>query len=199
MNQKLKNRSKLSNDSYDIDENKSLNDIKFEKNKIKNNSTNFCLKLIKFLTVFILITIGFSYITTETFTFGHKIPNWRKYIPRKERVFTVEELSKYDGTNPDLPIYLAILGKVYDVTAGRQYYNAIDGSYGFFSGKDATRSYITGCFKTHLTHDLRGLTPGEIKNLNQWVDMYSKSDKYFYVGTVILPEIDPNSPIPAPC
>jgi dihydrofolate reductase len=41
-----------------------------------------------------------------------------------------------------------------------------DGSYGYFSGKDASRAYITGCFATHLTHDLRGLSDADIEVLN---------------------------------
>lgn len=30
------------------------------------------------------------------------------------------------------------------------------------AGKDAARAYATGCFQTHLTHDLRELTESEI-------------------------------------
>lgn len=29
--------------------------------------------------------------------------------------------------------------------------------YGFFSGKDASRAFITGCFDTDLTPDMRGI------------------------------------------
>ncbi len=32
------------------------------------------------------------------------------------KVFTEEELKRYDGSNPDNPIYIAYKGKVYDVT-----------------------------------------------------------------------------------
>lgn len=41
-----------------------------------------------------------------------------------------------------------------------------------------------GCFKTHLTHDLRGLSDAELKGLDQWTSMYADSEKYFYVGKV---------------
>jgi hypothetical protein len=40
------------------------------------------------------------------------------------------------------------------------------------------------------------LKEDQIKSLVHWQDFYHKSDKYFYVGRVIHPEIDPNSPIP---
>lgn len=31
------------------------------------------------------------------------------------------------------------------------------------AGKDAARAYTTGCFQTHLTHDIRGLNEKELK------------------------------------
>ena len=31
------------------------------------------------------------------------------------------------------------------------------------AGRDASRSFITGCFETHLTHDLRGLSAEQLK------------------------------------
>jgi hypothetical protein len=31
------------------------------------------------------------------------------------------------------------------------------------AGRDASRSFITGCFETHLTHDLRGLSPEQLQ------------------------------------
>lgn len=51
-------------------------------------------------------------------------------------------------------LQIAILGDVYDVTEGRRIYGP-GGYYSFFSGRDASRAYVTGCFKTHLTYDVR--------------------------------------------
>lgn len=31
------------------------------------------------------------------------------------------------------------------------------GSYNFFTGRDATRAFVTGCFQEDLTHDLSGV------------------------------------------
>lgn len=31
------------------------------------------------------------------------------------------------------------------------------GGYSFFAGRDAARAFVSGCFDTDLTHDLRGL------------------------------------------
>lgn len=115
---------------------------------------------------------------------------------------------------------MAINGRVYDVSAGPSYYGK-GGSYSFFSGKDAARAYITGCFETDLIPDLRGLTADELKGcdcrschlmsnivfsilflwvgLDTWIDFYEKSDKYFYAGRVIHDPIPEDAPLPPKC
>jgi predicted heme/steroid binding protein len=110
----------------------------------------------------------------------------------------VQELAQYDGSDPKKPIYLSIKGRVYDVSAGPGYYGK-GGSYHYFAGKDASRAYITGCFETHLTHDLRGLSAQELTGLDTWMDFYEKSEKYFYVGRVQFEPIPENAPLPPPC
>jgi hypothetical protein len=85
---------------------------------------------------------------------------------------------------------------VYDVTAGRQYYGP-DGGYHIFAGRDSTRSFFNGCFEdSKASFDLRGLSDEDMKLLKTWIEFYSTHKDYFYVGRVILPEIDANSPIP---
>lgn len=69
---------------------------------------------------------------------------------------TPSQLSLYNGTDPSLPIYLAVNGSVFDVSANRPTYGP-GGSYHFFSGRDATRAFVTGCFQEDLTPDLRGV------------------------------------------
>lgn len=68
---------------------------------------------------------------------------------------TDAELASYDGTDPTKPIYLALNGTIYDVSAGRRIYGP-GGSYHVFAGKDAARGFITGCFAEDGTPDLRG-------------------------------------------
>ncbi len=54
------------------------------------------------------------------------------------------ELSGFDGTDPDKPIYLALDGFVYDVSAGKSYYVA-GGTYHFLAGKDSSEElHIAG-------------------------------------------------------
>ncbi|KKY26979.1 putative heme steroid binding domain [Diplodia seriata] len=70
-------------------------------------------------------------------------------------LLTDEQLSAYDGSDPSKPIYLALNGTIYDVTPGRHFYGP-GGGYHFFAGRDAARAFVTGCFDTDLTPDLRG-------------------------------------------
>lgn len=53
------------------------------------------------------------------------------------RVFTLEELKKYNGSDPNRPIYIGYEGKVYDVTSGRNFYGAGQ-TYNYLTGRDAT-------------------------------------------------------------
>ncbi|KAJ3346071.1 hypothetical protein HDU83_003462 [Entophlyctis luteolus] len=129
---------------------------------------------------------------------GEKKKKKKKKKPQP-RVFTTAELKEFDGSDPSKPIYVAISGKVYDVSAGQKHYGK-GGGYSFFAGVDATRAYITGCFQTHLTHDLRGLSEEQLKtDLTHWIDFYEKHEKYFYVGEVKHDPIPDDQPIPEPC
>jgi len=60
--------------------------------------------------------------------------------PTSDVLLTKEELWKFRGEN-DSPIYLAVLGNIYDVTKGRKHYK-IGGSYDCFSGRHTFPLYI---------------------------------------------------------
>ncbi|KAK7683007.1 hypothetical protein QCA50_014040 [Cerrena zonata] len=110
-----------------------------------------------------------------------------------------KELALYNGTDQNLPIYLAINGKVYDVTNGRAFYGP-PATYSSFSGKDSARAFVTGCIKSpeQYTHDLRGIEPTKAaKHIADWQKYYDESDKYWYVGTVHHEELTGEPP--APC
>lgn len=53
------------------------------------------------------------------------------------KIFTTKELNKYDGSDPTLPIYLALDGSVYDVTPGKKFYEA-GGAYHSLAGRDSS-------------------------------------------------------------
>ncbi|ATZ47776.1 hypothetical protein BCIN_03g00800 [Botrytis cinerea B05.10] len=113
--------------------------------------------------VFVLVaSCGLSYVVTRnSYFWGIKRPNWThgevlKGYWNGPPQLTDADLPRYDGTNPDLPIYLALNGTIYDVSTGRRHYGP-GGSYHFFAGVDATRAFVTNCFEEDRTPDLRGV------------------------------------------
>lgn len=91
--------------------------------KLKNKRIVFLGIGLVIISVVIIMMV-FKYPTTEGSVQSVSLQN----VELKQ--FSAEELSKYNGTNPDLPIYLAFEGKVYAVTAGKKYYEK-GGSYHF--------------------------------------------------------------------
>ena len=63
---------------------------------------------------------------------------------KKLLYLTREELSQYTGENGK-PVYLAIKGKIFDVSSAEGYYGK-GGSYSGFAGRDATRAFLDLCF-----------------------------------------------------
>ncbi|PWN23175.1 cytochrome b5 [Microstroma glucosiphilum] len=156
--------------------------------------------VLKWMLLILIAVLAMGQFVTGDVLYGYK-GKWRnpkKWIPVRQRVFTPAELAMYDGTEPSRPIYLAVMGNVYDVTKGSSTYKP-GGSYSFFAGKDASRAYTTGCFKTHLTHDLRGLSEDQVEQVRGWDTFFANNPKYFKVGTVRTPAINPSAPIPEPC
>lgn len=51
-----------------------------------------------------------------------------------EKLYTVQEISKYKGDKESPFIYLSVLGKVYDVSKGKKHYGP-GGSYHAFAGE----------------------------------------------------------------
>ena len=109
------------------------------------------------------------------------------------RTFTPRILLKYNGLN-DMPVYLAVKGKVYDVTPGRNFYGP-GGPYENFAGRDATRGLACQSFDEEmLTKDLDGplddcsdLSKDEKENLNGWVERFDeKVSRQPHPGRVLL-------------
>jgi len=154
------------------------------------------LKFILLLVVFIALAGKFI---TGSFTWEYE-SKWlqvKTYWPAGQRLFSERMLSEFDGKTPGKPIYLAIDGDVYDVTSGKAYQPG--GPYHFFAGADGARAFGTGCFKEHLTYDIRGLSDSELKSLEHWKAFYAEHPKYYKVGTVLHKPIDPASVIPEHC
>lgn len=97
-----------------------------------------------------------------------------------ERLWTVEELSAYDGSDQSKGVYLAFLGKVYDVDKGRKHYGP-GGSYSIFAAKDASRAYLSGDFSdAELVENIFGLPIESYTAVREWDEFYQS--EYDMVG-----------------
>ncbi|KAL8665412.1 MAG: hypothetical protein Q9202_002305 [Teloschistes flavicans] len=121
------------------------------------------LDILRLLVALLLLSTTLSYfITTDSLLWGHPRPAWTR--PARIRAWfrgpltlNPDQLSLYNGTSAHLPIYLALNGSIYDVTASPHLYGP-GGAYHMFAGRDATRAFITGCFDAaNLVGDLRGV------------------------------------------
>jgi predicted heme/steroid binding protein len=103
---------------------------------------------------------------------------------------TLAELAEMDGKTETTPIYLAIKGHIYDLTAGREVYGP-GKSYSNLVAKDSTRGFANGCTEDKcLGSSLEGLTEEQLKEVDKWHDFYHNHDKYKYVGKVALDPVD---------
>ncbi|KAI1343920.1 cytochrome b5 [Xylariaceae sp. FL0016] len=122
------------------------------------------LDILRVLSFLLAASCGLSYLISggESFTWGvRQYPkymqvDWWKTQLKGPLYLTPSELALYDGTDETKPIYVAINGTVYDVSANRRTYGP-GGSYRFLAGADAARAYVTGCFAQDRTPDLRGV------------------------------------------
>lgn len=103
---------------------------------------------------------------------------------------TREELEEMDGFD-DAPLYLSIKRRVYDVSAGQRFYGE-GKDYHEWTGKDASRSFGTGCRggidrtgMDCLSESLEGLTGKELKEIDRWLELYETNDKYTFVGHLV--------------
>ncbi|KAJ2903392.1 hypothetical protein MKZ38_009969 [Zalerion maritima] len=191
------------------------------------DDVNVPLEVGRWIVFLVIAFCGLSWLATqgESFVFNSKnlarwtkLEWWKSHF-KEDQLFTLEELAQYDGSQDDTPIYLSINGTVYDVSANRRTYGP-GGSYHWFAGVDASRGFVTGCFSTHRTLNMKGaeimfmpiddpetdaqFDPEELANMREkelegaqkkvydalkhWADFFAKSEKYFRVGTLVMPE-----------
>lgn len=98
-------------------------------------------------------------------------------------LLTEDQLSLYNGGENSKGLYLAILGQVFDVEKGRKHYGP-GGGYNFFTGKDASRAFITGDFtEAGLSNDVSDFSESQIVALYDWLSFYQRD--YTAVGKLI--------------
>ncbi|XP_041469845.1 neudesin-like [Lytechinus variegatus] len=97
------------------------------------------------------------------------------------KMFTDVEIAKYDGSNPDLPIYMAVKGVVFDVSQGEEFYGK-GAPYNALVGKDSTRAVAKMSLDPDdLTSDVTGLSDEQFKSLEDTFRNVYKA-KYPVVG-----------------
>ncbi|KAI0482730.1 cytochrome b5 [Xylariaceae sp. FL0804] len=123
----------------------------------------------------------------------HK-PSAPTVLPREPpavvfRTFTPRTLLPHNGL-AGMPVYLAVRGRVFDVTSGRNFYGP-GGPYENFAGRDASRGLACHSFdEDMLTKDLdgpldtlEGLGPDEFESLQGWEERFLS--KYLVVGRLV--------------
>src|SRR4051812_25376872 len=90
--------------------------------------------------------------------------------PEGGRWISESELKEHDGSDPEKPIYLVIMRRVYDVTKGAEHY-AKGKSYNVFVGKDNSRAFLghEASRGGRPLSDVSGLTEQEMGEMNNWV------------------------------
>lgn len=108
--------------------------------------------------------------------------------PIVEGIFYPRTLSKFNG-HDDEKIFIAVRGKVYDCTQGRQFYGP-SGPYSNFAGHDASRGLALNSFEIDTVPEwdkpmdsLSNLAPEQKESLDSWESHFAK--KYPCVGTLV--------------
>ena len=113
------------------------------------------------------------------------------------KTFTPPTLKPYNGVD-DQPVYLAVRGKVFDVTPGKNFYGP-GGPYENFAGRDASRGLACGSFDEDMLtknlhgplDDLKDLDKDQLEALKDWQDRFS--EKYLVVGKLVS-VVSPDAP-----
>ncbi|XP_022136427.1 membrane-associated progesterone-binding protein 4 isoform X1 [Momordica charantia] len=135
-----------------------------------------------FIFVFAVMVVLVALFIGPSFKFPFPFPISFTSSPG-QKLFKVDELALYNGTDEGLPILLGILGSVFDVTKGKSHYG-VGGGYNHFSGRDASRAFVSGNFTGEgLTDSLRGLSNSEVKSVVEWRSFYHKT--YTFVGKLV--------------
>ncbi|GAB0087871.1 Neuferricin homolog [Sergentomyia squamirostris] len=145
------------------------------------------VSVLQCLMIIVAVLAMWRPVWLKDFCKDHIIPHLLKSPAKRESgevLFTLDELSKYNGANGSKGLYIAIMGTVYDVEKGRKHYGP-GGSYHFFAGRDATTSFITGEFEqvTDELDDVLQLAPRDLLSVVQWKQFYDK--EYKHVGKLI--------------
>ena len=100
------------------------------------------------------------------------------------KVFTTAQL-KQQIQAQNRRLLLVILGRIYDVTRGRQFYAVGEDYHGFCLGVDHTRAFLEVDFEKSGGDDVSALTPGQCLVISTWSNFYVQknlSGVYPFIG-----------------
>lgn len=98
------------------------------------------------------------------------------------KLLTLAQLRNHDGSDPALPMYIAIQGTVFDVSTGKAFYGP-DGVYPF-AGRECARAFaLVSTDVADCVSDVSGLGALEMDNLRDWRAKFEY--KYPVVGKIV--------------
>ncbi|XP_067948384.1 membrane-associated progesterone receptor component 1-like [Watersipora subatra] len=106
----------------------------------------------------------------------------------KKQDFTLEQLREFDGTGAEGRVLLAVNGRVFDVTRGKNFYGP-NGPYSVFAGRDASRGLAMFSVSEDVIReeydDLQDLDSEQMERVREWEQQLS--EKYDHVGKLLRP------------
>lgn len=96
------------------------------------------VKIINLFLIIFSVSCFISLLVWKIYPSYFYDPGKSKDTPEVFLELNNEELLKYNGFDPDLPIYMGYEGKIYDVTSGKNYYGK-GATYNYLVGKDSTK------------------------------------------------------------
>jgi predicted heme/steroid binding protein len=104
-----------------------------------------------------------------------------------ETPMSAGELALHNGADVDMPIYLSLGGRVFDVSSAKRHYRRGE-TYNCLTGRDATCAFVSGDLSkeglengTPVAGDPLGAK--EAEDLNHWIQFFAKS--YPQVGRLV--------------
>ncbi len=140
------------------------------------------------LSAFVIKRVLFPKVKTTEPNFNAKGQDNTELEPIVLGNLTRQELKKYNGVI-DPRVFIAVCGKIYDVTAGKNFYGP-KGPYANFAGNDASRGLAKNSFDPSVItpisepiDKLDDLTDSETKSLKEWEALFIR--KYQYIGDLV--------------
>ncbi|XP_026491324.2 membrane-associated progesterone receptor component 1-like [Vanessa tameamea] len=145
---------------------------------------------INLILVFFILYLLYKIIKSHLETSGPATPP-PPPMAKLRKDMTVAELKKYDGSDEEGRVLLAVNGIIFDVTKGKRFYGP-GGPYAAFAGKDATRGLATGevAASDKEYDDVSDLSPDEVASAKEWEEQFK--EKYDIVGRLLKPGETPN-------